>query len=211
MLQSIFKVHWNGLLGPLKDMLKWSRISKDVRGCYYQASKLVTLANRSFKALLIMEFLTEHADRVSAYAESDMLPANAVCELVKLYETWLSRLLYCKDEHHQMIANFIIMSQDFIDFVDSFRRQDSIGIEDGYHCFAPVWKMLGQTKYLQSYIEQLVMNHNDFPFHRRMTQLINRTVRTYNASTGKSALAQDEFLEICTESVRELYPNKYIH
>ena len=97
------------------------------------------------------------------------------------------------------------MTDDFIDFVDSFRKQDSIGIEDGYQCFAPVWKMLNQNKYLQTYFDQVAMNNAEFPYHRRMTQLLNRTVRTYSASTGKSALAHDEFLEICNRDLA-LFP-----
>lgn len=133
-----------------------------------------------------MEFVTEHADEVWGLASNEWDDADVLVEIVKLYETWLLQLKYCKDDHHRMIANFIAMSDDLIDFVDSFRKQDSIGIEDGYQCFAPIWKMLGQNKYLQAYIDQLVMNNKDFLYHRRMTQLMNRTVHTYDASMGKS-------------------------
>lgn len=51
-----------------------------------------------------------------------------------------------------------------------------------------------------------MMNNKDFPYHRRMTQLMNRTVRTYDASTGKSALAQDEFLEVCNRDLQQMPP-----
>lgn len=105
-----------------------------------------------------------------------------------------------------MISNFVLLSDDFIDFVDSFRKQDSIGIEDGYQCFVPVWKILGQTKYVETYFEQILTNNQDFPFHRRMTQLLNRTVRTYNEHTGKQAVAHDEFLEVCNRDL-SMFPS----
>ncbi len=41
MLQSIYKVFWTNLLKPLRDILGWKRISKDICGCYFQASRLV--------------------------------------------------------------------------------------------------------------------------------------------------------------------------
>ena len=198
MLQSIYKLHWDRLLCPLKEMLKWKRISKDIRGCYYQASKLVTLANRAFKSYLMMAYFSGDSDRVQTILDSENEDANKVVEIVKAFQLWQLSCKYAAggDEHLQMIANFILVSDDFIDFVDSIRKRDSIGIEDGYQCFVPVWRMLGQTKYLQTYIEQIILNNKDFPYHRRMTQLLSRTVRTYNENTGKSAVAHDEFLEV---------------
>lgn len=170
MLQSIFKVYWLVLLRPMKDMLKWSRISRDVRGCYYQASKLVTLAANSFKNYLVMAFCTTHMDVIEHLSTSIADEADCITELVKLFQVWMLRNRYSSDEYLKMITNFVMMTDDFIDFVDSIRQQDSISIEDGYHCFAPIWKMLGQNKYLQQYFDQLLMNNLDFPYHRRMQQ-----------------------------------------
>jgi hypothetical protein len=206
MLQSIFNVHWHWLLSPLKDMLKWCRISVDVCGCYYQASKLVMLTNQSFKAYLIQAVVTKFNDEIRGLLDSELDRADVIVEIVKKYQLWLIKNKYSDDEFLRAASNFIIMSDDLIDFVDSIRRQDSIGIEDGYQCFAPVWKFLGQLKYLQSYFEQLVMNNQYFPYHRRMTQLMNRTVRTYDESTGKSAVAHDEFLEVCNRDL-SLFPS----
>ena len=89
MLQSIYKVHWDALLCPLKEMLKWCRISKDIRGCYYQATKLVTLANRAFKSYLMMAFVSGRRDDVMKLLESDMEDANKIVEIVKLFQSWL--------------------------------------------------------------------------------------------------------------------------
>ena len=65
---------------------------------------------------------------------------------------------------------------------------------------------MGQTKYVQTYIEQILTNNRDFPYHRRMTQLLNRTVRTYDESTGKSAVAQDEILEVMNRNLSQMPP-----
>ena len=53
------------------------------------------------------------------------------------------------------------MSNIFKSFVDSYRVQDSIGIEQGYREMAPAWKINGQNKYLQAWVEQLdTLNEN---------------------------------------------------
>ena len=39
MLQSIYKVFWTDILGPMKSFLGWKCIAKDVRGCYFQAAR----------------------------------------------------------------------------------------------------------------------------------------------------------------------------
>ena len=59
------------------------------------------------------------------------------------------------DEHLKMIAGFILTVNNLHDFIDSYGCQDSIGAENGYHMFAPVWKMNGRSKYVQCWIEQL--------------------------------------------------------
>ena len=43
-LQSICKVFWDVLLKPVKEVLGWKQISKDVGNCYYQASRCVLLS-----------------------------------------------------------------------------------------------------------------------------------------------------------------------
>ena len=59
------------------------------------------------------------------------------------------------DENLKMVAGFILMTSNFRDFVDCYRCEDSIGASDGYQKFAPVWKINGQNKYLQCWVEQL--------------------------------------------------------
>ncbi len=39
MLQAICRVLWVDILNPMKTFLGWKRISRDVRGCYFQAAR----------------------------------------------------------------------------------------------------------------------------------------------------------------------------
>ena len=41
MLQSIYSLYYVGFLNQIQSLLGWKRINQDVRGCYYQASRLV--------------------------------------------------------------------------------------------------------------------------------------------------------------------------
>lgn len=107
-------------------MLKWCRISKDIRGCYYQASKRVTLANRAFKAYLMMAYASGCNDEIKVILDSDMDDANKIVQMVKGFQLWQLSKKYSKDEHLRLTVNFILISDDFIDFVDSIRKRDSM-------------------------------------------------------------------------------------
>jgi hypothetical protein len=69
-------------------------------------------------------------------------------------------------------------------------------VEAGYNSFAPIWKLLGQHKYLEATWEQMEVLYNNHPFSRLQEVRINRQVRTYPGASGKSAVAQDEWLEL---------------
>jgi hypothetical protein len=56
MLQSLYKLFWADLLKSLRDILGWKRIAKDVRSCYYQASRLVKYTNYVVSSYLILSF-----------------------------------------------------------------------------------------------------------------------------------------------------------
>lgn len=64
----------------------------------------------------------------------------------------------------QLCAGFVIMSNGFIRFVKSYRIQDAIIGIYGYHFWAPVWKALGQNKYLEAHFQQLDELFKKFPF-----------------------------------------------
>ena len=91
---------------------------------------------------------------------------------------------------------FLRMSDDFILFVKSYRSGDSIGVEKGYEWYVPIWKALGQHKYVARYHEQLEQLLVKFKYQRLHECRLNRFVRTYPWSTGKHTIAHDEYLEL---------------
>ncbi len=88
------------------------------------------------------------------------------------------------------------MLSDFLEFVGVHRSQESITVENGCKSFAPIWKILGQVKYLEATWEQMDALYGNFPYSRMQEVRINRQVCTYPGVTGKSAVAQDEWLEL---------------
>ena len=103
------------------------------------------------------------------------------------------------DEHLILIVNFLLVSSDFLEFVKAYIAQDSISVENGYQTFAPIWKLLGQVKYLKATWEQMENLYTKFPYSRLQEIRINRQVRNYPGSSEKSAVAQDEWLELNNE------------
>ena len=55
MLQSIHKVYWDNFLGPLRDILRWTRLRKDCRDNY-----LTKFANREALRYLWHGYVTKH-------------------------------------------------------------------------------------------------------------------------------------------------------
>ena len=60
--------------------------------------------------------------------------------------------------------------------------------------------MLGQHTYHNRALEHIDMLQKLFPFSRQQECRINRGVRTYPGETGKSAVGDDEWLEIKNRS-----------
>jgi len=81
--------------------------------------------------------------------ETDQRDANFMCYFASEFDQWVDTLHESSDKWLRMCALFVTMSKDFITFVDSYRSGDSIGIEVGYQAFAPVWRCLGQSRYLE--------------------------------------------------------------
>ena len=92
--------------------------------------------------------------------------------------------------------NFLLVSSNFLDFVSAYRNQDSFSVEMGYKQLAPIWKLLGQVKYLEATWEQMDVLYNNFSYSRTQEARINCQVRTYPGGSGKSSLAQDKWLEL---------------
>lgn len=194
-LQSIYKLFWTDLVNFLRDLLAWKRISKDVRSCYYQASWLAKYTYDVVSAYIWRAYVSRH---ISIYKDRirDVPPGDLLCDLASHYKTFLTATLDSNNEHAKLLVNFLFVSGDFLEFVTAYRNQDSVMVEAGYNSFAPIWKLLGQHKYLEATWEQMEVLYNNHPFSRLQEVRINRQVRTYPGASGKSAVAQDEWLEL---------------
>ena len=81
--------------------------------------------------------------------------ADVICRVAVLYRSWILKQIKSSDKRLRLIAHFMSMSGDFLEIVHAYRCQDNIIIESEYCWFAPRWKLLGQCKYLEAYLEQL--------------------------------------------------------
>ena len=61
---------------------------------------------------------------------------------------------------------FLFVSGDFLEFVAAYQNQDSVMVEVGYNSFAPIWKLLGQHKYLEASWEQMEALYDNHPLSR---------------------------------------------
>jgi hypothetical protein len=89
---------------------------------------------------------------------------DLLCSIAIEFQLFLSRLMQSTDDHLKLLANFLLVSGEFLEFVLPYRSQDSITIEMGYQWFAPIWKVLGQTKYMEATWEQMDALYGNFPY-----------------------------------------------
>lgn len=190
MLQSIYTLFWDGLLKPFKDVLQFKRITRDVRGCYFQASRLAGYLADEVMRAFVYEFASTYDSK-----EDSMDEKTYICKFAMDFCAFLHGLKDSDDEWRRVCALFLIMYTDFRRFVDSYREGDAVSILHGYKRFAPVWQELGQSKYVERHWHQLEQLFRDFPFSRYMEAMINRCVRRYPKEDGKRMVAQDEHLE----------------
>ncbi len=78
MLQSIYKLFWTNLLKQLQDIFGWKRISKDVRGCYFQASRLAKYVNHVVSTYFFRSYMHCHYE-IYADGSIDDKPADQLC------------------------------------------------------------------------------------------------------------------------------------
>ena len=102
------------------------------------------------------------------------------------------------------------MTNDFKDFVDSYRCSDSVGCERGYYNVAPVWKVNKQHKYVNCWAEQLFQineNHNLQLLH---TYRGSRCHRSYPLDMGKDASPRDLYMEVQNRDIKLMSPVRSI-
>jgi hypothetical protein len=116
MLQSVYKVFWADILGPMKLFLGWKRIAQDVRGCYFQAVQLVRYIHNSLSTYLLLCFVSATFDNITDTMESHQ-HADIICYFASAYGNWLSEAITSTDQHLRLCAHFISMSGNFLEFV----------------------------------------------------------------------------------------------
>ena len=61
MLASIYNLYDHCFLEEFQGLLHWKNINKDVRSCYFQASRLVTFVHDELRRFFIHQFVSERA------------------------------------------------------------------------------------------------------------------------------------------------------
>jgi hypothetical protein len=165
MLQAIYKLFWSDLLKLFRYLLLWQRISKDAWDCYFQASLLVEYSNIIMSLYLISLYLLQNKECYEVRM-SENKPANVLCQIAADFEMFLSRALLSSNKHLKLVVKFLLVSSVFLEFVGVYKLQDSITAENGYKAFAPIWKILGQVKYLEATWEQMDSLCRNFPYSK---------------------------------------------
>ena len=198
MMKRIYSIHWHLLLNHTKSWLNIARLSKDIHSCYCEAHKLIIFFNREFTRYLWHLLVSEHWEkyRMSMIFQSDV---DTVTQVVMDFHAYLMDAHQGDggevDEHLKMIAGFILMVNDLRDFLKAYQTQDSVGSEEGYHNFAPIWKMNRQDKYVKCWVEQLSQMNERHDYSALQTYRCHRSHCSYPGKTGKTAMAQDLYIE----------------
>jgi hypothetical protein len=202
MLSSIYLLFYESLLEPIQKMLKWQRINKDTRKCYYQSGRLVMLVNTVLTKVMLetfigseLESLREDFNLLGSEDGSEVTEEDFVCYVAQRFEKYLLDEVQSKDEWRRLCSVFLLMSSDWINFVKAYRKCDSIIVELIYERFAPVWRCLGQSRYLERVWRQQEALLTRFSFNELQTARWNCFSQPYHGTTGKGAHAKDEKLE----------------
>ena len=62
MLQSIYTLYYDGFLDGFQELLKFKRIGKDIRSCYFQASRLMKLVHHELMRFFIHSYVASRGE-----------------------------------------------------------------------------------------------------------------------------------------------------
>ena len=189
MLTSIYNHFYVGFLDQFQDLLGWNRINKEVRCCYFHASRLCEFVSDKLMRFFIHQFVLT---RGSVPADASLSAPQLICKYATEFKVFLDSMKSGEDKWIATCANFLEMSFDFFEFVKAYRLGDAVAIECGYQQHLPVWSDMGQHKYVEIHWSQQELLYRDNPFSVLQEIRLNRAVRRY---LGKRCSAQDEFLE----------------
>ena len=193
MLQSIFTLHWDGIIEPFFNLLGWKRLTHVVKNNYFTGKRIVELIANEIVRFIKHEFMSKYAE----FKEEDDA-AQFICDAELAFLEYLNEMTKCDDEWRRVIALFVIDANNFIKFVNSYRRDCPLGIEHGYKTWTPIFHQLGQNKYFKGCLEQVDTLYSGLhSLSRLFESRLTRTTRKYDAKYGKLACALDETIELC--------------
>ena len=118
MLQTIYKVFWVDILNPMKIMLGWKRISRDVCGCYFQAARLVRYIHNAMSTYLLRCYVSHMYDHI-AESSPNHEEADVIYSVVVSYHDWILNGKKSTGEHLRLCSHFMTMLGDFLEFVQA--------------------------------------------------------------------------------------------
>ena len=142
--------------------------------------------------LFAHSYVSSREETSTERTESD---EQYVARVTSEFVSYLDDMRSSEDAWVATCANFLSMSFNFIEFETAYRVGDSIALEAGYQKHAPIWVVLGQSKYEEIFYSQQECLYRDYPYSRLQELRINRVVRRYAGILGKRCVAHDEFLE----------------
>ena len=57
----LYNLYYVGFIDKLQDLLGWNKINKEVRGCYYQATRLITFLSDELTRFFAYQFISERS------------------------------------------------------------------------------------------------------------------------------------------------------
>ena len=91
---------------------------------------LIRLVNEGITTVCMHTFASVH--RCARQGDSDMTPAQPICESTAEYLMFVKQLKNGNDKWLRLCVNFMEMSDDFFSFVDACRIGYAVSIEYGY-------------------------------------------------------------------------------
>ena len=203
MLTSIVTLFFDVLLHPICKALKWKRFNRETNKCYFQSSRLVAVIHEVLLKVTYHRFISEKYEELKTEFEKLVLDAdlamgddNFICYCANQFSLYVKEDLECSDEWRRLCALFLLLSTDFLSFVVAYRTGDAIKVELAYERFAPVWRVVGASRYLERVWRQQESLYTKFHYKELMIVRRNRSSRPYHGSTGKKAHAKDEKMEL---------------
>ena len=207
-LQTVYNIFWDDILCSVCKKLKWKRVGKDVRDCYFNASRLLRYTYHQLLKILMQNYISEQWPLLRSMFEvsnEDRSEENYFCFVSVNFGDWLEKLHTSSDEWLRACSFFIRMSRDFFSFVRAYRTGDSVAVENGYQTFAAPWRVTGQRRYLSRHWIQLeyMLDPKYGSFMLLEEWRRNRQVNPHPEKLNKNMLAKDEDMELANRCLNQ--------